>query len=45
MKELLQSYIYSSINKIDYIILDSIKIDDYISKMKSNKENITLSDI
>ena len=45
MKELLQSYIYSSINKIDYIILDSIKIDDYISKIKSNKENITLSDI
>ena len=45
MKELLQQYIYTSIKSIDYKSLESIKINDFMSKMKSYKEDATLIDI
>ena len=45
MKEFFQQYIYTSIKSLDYKSLESTKINDFISKMKSNKENANLIDI
>ena len=44
MKEFFQQYIYTSIKSLDYKSLESTKINDFISKLKSNKENANLID-
>ena len=45
MKALFQQFIYMSIKSIDYKSLESIKINDFMSKMKSNKKNANILEI